>query len=434
MTIKELAAFRNQIMEYYEIKANLEMLEKERPIVNIGRNPDYEDLKEALEKYEKQKENFDKLCKEYDYDGLKEKCTVKYVFPDVPQNEESLLQSFLDDITVTNYTSKEYVKEALDLIDALAKESGFCDRTLEEDILININRAVAMYNYPDEGWDLSQGRFASEEYASIYECLLKITNTDTKNNITELQQILEQHGMGKEAQQVSLLLEQIQAMQQNYNIVFQELKAVRNQLDQLQNMPQIGTPSAIVNQMAAFEGSVQNQYKQFQDMRKQMNAKAGTLIQKFKEIGIKALSNVCKFLGIKENLIKMRDAARSNAAEAKSIIEKVDSIGNEVKKTGVHLRNIGRAAAGKELIDPEAKEQLKIFRSLKSHYEKNLNIFEKRTERLNASIEKVDKLEKAADRVSVRDKLANNRKSVEAKDASASKIEKEKPHHLDAVL
>lgn len=65
---------------------------------------------------------------------------------------------------------------------------------------------------------------------------------------------------------------------------------------------------------------------------------------------------------------------------------------------------------------------------------KNLNIFEKRTEKLDASIEKVDKLEKAADRVSVRDKLANNRKSVEAKDASASKIEKEKPHHVDAVL
>lgn len=432
MTIKELAAFRNQIMEYYEIKANLEMLEKERPIVNIGRNPDYEDLKEALEKYEKQKENFDKLCKEYDYDGLKEKCTVKYVFPDVPQNEESLLQSFLDNITVTNYTSEEYVKEVLDLIDALAKEPDFCDRTLTEDDAFHIGHAV----FCDRDID---PYFEEVGLLSIYESLLnknkEITPVvEAENNITELQQILEQHDMGKEAQQVSLLLEQIQAMQQNYNIVFQGLKAVRNQLDQLQNMPQIGTPSAIVNQMAAFEGSVQNQYKQFQDMRKQMNAKAGTLIQKFKEIGVKALSNVCKFLGIKENLIKMRDAARSNAAEAKSIIEKVDSIGNEVKKTGVHLRNIGRAAAGKELIDPAAKEQLKIFRSLKSHYEKNLNIFEKRTEKLNASIEKVDKLEKAADRVSVRDKLANNRKSVEAKDASASKIENEKPHHLDAVL
>lgn len=90
MTIKELTAFRNQIMDYYENKTNLEMLEKERPIIKVSRNPDYEDLKEAL-----------------------------------------------------------------DSIDALAKESGFCDRILEEDILINIDRAVGMYNYPDD-WDLSQ--------------------------------------------------------------------------------------------------------------------------------------------------------------------------------------------------------------------------------------------------------------------------------------
>lgn len=252
-------------------------------------------------------------------------------------------------------------------------------------------------------------------------------NVQTGNNISELQKILEQYGMGKEAQQISLLLEQMQAMQQNYNTVFQELKTVRNQLDQLQNTSQPETQSAIVNQLAAFEGSVQNQYKKLQDVGRQVNEKAGTLIQRFKEIGIKALNNICQFLGIKENLIKMRDIAQSNAAETKRAIEKIDSIGNEVKKAGVHFRNIGRAVTGRELIDPSSREQLKIFKNLKAHYGKNLDAFEKRTEKLNASIEKFDKLEKAADKASVRAKLASNKKAVEANDASEPKIEKERP-------
>ena len=442
MTLKELVTYRRRIIEYYENKADLRMLEDERPRIEISSEPSYEDLKNALEEYEKQKEKFDKLCSEYHYDELKEKTNVKYAFPDIPQEEKSLLD-FLD--RITSWDEESSVIHILNIAEALAENSKFGDRILNDETLENIKEAL-YYNGYNYGYDFGEIKknprlLEIHEISTIYNEYLMIKENkevgpSIENNFTELKQILGQHGMEKEAQQVSLLLEQMAEMQKNYNAVFQELKIVRNQLDQQQGMQQNPEKqSVIVNQLSAFENGVQKQYQQFQTMGKQISEKAGILVQKFKEVGIKALNNVCEFLGIKESLVKLKDMAQSNAVEMQNSIDKIDKIGFEVKSAVTHAKNAGRAIVGKEMIDSSTVEQFKIFEKLKVPYQQKKEKFDVQVEKLSNAIEKFENLEQTTAKLSVREKLRNNQALIAEKATGAEpKPEREKPLQQDISL
>ncbi len=256
-----------------------------------------------------------------------------------------------------------------------------------------------------------------------------------QENIKQLIQILYSQNQETEAAQMSELLLQMQEMSKNYYAVFQELQDVKAELNQLRNTPKIeAKESKVVNYLVSYEEKIQDRYEQMQTMCEKVNEKAGGIIQKFKDIGIKALNNVCSFLGIKETLIKMRDAERSNAEDTRRCINKIDSIGNEIKNAAVHIKNIGRAIAGKDVVDPASKEQAQIFQKLKAHYEKNLETHVKRADKLDAAIEKVAKLEQAADKVSLKQKLEKNKADIAAKEATEPKQEKEKPLQADLSL
>lgn len=436
MTLKELAASREKIIDYYK---NIEA--------------------EKRENYYKNRESGFVLG-EPDI-----KPDIKNIFSDLIQEEEVLLQNLFNFLPSIYYSTEGSINKILDL----AENPKFCDRTItEDDTLKHIRNAVLATRMNEfEYAQLEDNLVHSQEYkkySEIYETFFKdelkgLTpyiefeatwgqaskfenllekmgikyeyHIEDENSVTDLQKTLYQYGMEKEAQQVSLLLEQISEVQKNYSEVFQELETVRNQFNQLQGMLQKTTQGNLVNQLAAFENDVQKQYQQIQLMGKQMNEKADICIQKVKEVGIKALNNVCTFLGIKETLVKMSDMTQSNAAKAKRIIEKIDIIENEFKNAGVHIQNIGRAIAGKEALNSVSEKQSKIFQGLKKHCQRNLDIFEKRAEKLNIAIKKIIDLEQVSGRVSIREKLEENKSVIAAKEALKPIQEKEKPLQTD---
>lgn len=224
-----------------------------------------------------------------------------------------------------------------------------------------------------------------------------------QENIKQLIQILNSQKQETEAAQMSELLLQMQEMSKNYHAVFQELQDMKAELNQFKE-------SKVAVYLVSCEGKIQDRYEQMQATCEKVNEKAGGIIRKFKDIGTKALDNVCSFLKVKETLISMRDAERSNAKDIIKCISKIDSVGNEIKHAAIHIKNTGRAIAGKDIVDPESKEQAKIFQKLKAHYENKLETCADRVEKLNIAIEKVVKLEHAADKVSVKQKLEEKKR------------------------
>lgn len=257
------------------------------------------------------------------------------------------------------------------------------------------------------------------------------------NNVIELQKILLAVNKLREEQQINMLVEQMQEMANNYSAVLQELTAVKEQLNELQ--PLDNSQKGILSKMAEeVDTKVTNQYQNLQSAGKDLNEKAKSVVQKFKDARVTALNNVCEFLGIKEKLITMRDNAQSNAMTMQNSIEKIGKIESEVSAAKFHAKNAVKAVLGKETADlPETKKS-KFFERLKAPYVRLQEKYSVRVEKLNKVIGKFDSLEKSAQGIkegkrSLTEKLADNKKIVESRNTDNRDIshEKSEKQHSD---
>ncbi len=253
-----------------------------------------------------------------------------------------------------------------------------------------------------------------------------LLNSKQSKNINELLNILSNCQKNQDAELITMLLNQMQQMNENFNAVVKELNTVKEELRQHNTHQPVEKQSVIVDTIAEFENKVQDQYQQLESMKNKLSDKSASLVQNFKEVGTKALNKVCEFLGIKESLIKLKDMAQSNAVEMQNSIDKIEKIGFEVKSAATHMKNAGRAIAGKDLADSADTKQFKIFEKLKGFYQQKEEKFTNQVEKLDKAIEKFEGLERAADKVSVKEKLANNKAAIEARESSEPKPVKEK--------
>ena len=261
----------------------------------------------------------------------------------------------------------------------------------------------------------------------------ELVNTQETNNVMELLNILNMCNKAKEQLQISMLLEQMQEMEKNYASVLQELTEVKVKLNsiQLNNLSQTPTKAADVVQLSDdVSHDITEKHHNLQNIRQNLNAGAKQVVQKFKDVGITALNNVCGFLGIKEKLIQLRDDARSNEMKMKTSIEKIEKIESELGATILHAKNVGRAIAGKEALTETSEKKNKFFDMLKKPYMKHQAKYAKQCGKLNRAIEKFDSLEKAAgnikNRNSVKNKLSDNKKIVESQNAKKNDMQHEK--------
>lgn len=263
-------------------------------------------------------------------------------------------------------------------------------------------------------------------------------------NVKELMQILTVYNKLMEKQQINLLMEQMKEMQKNYTATQKELASVKKQLNkvQLKNLSQEVAKPPEQNSLLQITNEAEDKLAKQHDVLKKtgenMNKRARQIVEKFKNIGIIALNNVCEFLGIKEKLIALRDCARSNEMTMKSSVEKIEKVESEFGTAKFHAKNAIRVLAGKETLQADIEKKSKFFETLKKLYMKRQEKYAQRCEKLDKAIGKFDSLEKAADAVKVKnrnsviDKLSDNKKILDVKAAEqkdALQQEKSEKHH-----
>ncbi len=252
-----------------------------------------------------------------------------------------------------------------------------------------------------------------------------IANEGRNAGIEELLRMLQIANMLHERQQIDLLMNYMAESEKNYAAIMQELNEIKSQMKELLDRP-VNEPAASENKKV-FSGLVEQagntvevQKQKLENIRQDLNTKAEQIIQNFKNMGTKALNNVCSFLGIQEKLIEMRDHARSAEMDMKNAVEKLDGIENELSTAAAHVRTAGRIVSNKEqsLSGDPGKEAMEnkgsvLFRMLRNHYQKRQNTYTKRAERLNGAIEDFRALEQKA---SVIKKLSENREKIAVND------------------
>ncbi|MDE6454666.1 MAG: hypothetical protein K2L38_01860 [Dysosmobacter sp.] len=157
--------------------------------------------------------------------------------------------------------------------------------------------------------------------------------------------LLEENGRQGQAQDLSQLLFYMDGMSRQFDAVFQELQEVKAQLAQ-EKQP------AVQKIMQGVVTNLENKVEWARDMlaglRERITDCARNAAENFKEAGVSALDKAVSAMGVKNRLESLQEHISGVISDTKRSIEKVESIGHELRSVGGHLKNAGRAMTGKE--------------------------------------------------------------------------------------
>lgn len=242
--------------------------------------------------------------------------------------------------------------------------------------------------------------------------------------VEELLKILLDVNMEQNRQTVSLLMNYMNDIEENFFAVLEELDTVKEQLAHVQNTPQT---KEVRNFLTDLSGQLQEKAaflrEQLQEMQANLNSKAVQLVQNFKEHGVSALNHVCEFLGVKEKLTQLHDSFVRTAQDMQDSMNKIDRVSQELRETATHARNAGRALSGKEALEAPQQKETGFFHHMKRPYKSMQNFCLSKADKLEKDIAKLVLLEQMDGRTS----RENNKK------VSAEKYVKEKPAIMDKL-
>lgn len=275
---------------------------------------------------------------------------------------------------------------------------------------------------------------------------IAVAGKSRMNDVEELMKILTVANMLHEQQQISLLMNHIAEAEKNHAAVMQELADIKEQLNDLLDRSEKNAPGMSENKKffsrltQQADKTLEGQGQKIESIKQDLGQKAKQAVQNFKNAGIKALNNVCSFLGIQDKLIAMRDHARSAEMDMKIAIEKIDALEKELSGAASHLGNAGRIVSGREKNISENPTQDQgnnkgpaLLRILRKHFQKRQDVYAKRAEKLSGAIETCRALEQKA---SVLGKLSENKEKVAAndKDQDGSRSALDSEHKRDDMI
>ena len=229
--------------------------------------------------------------------------------------------------------------------------------------------------------------------------------------------LLNENGREGQAQDLSQLMWYMDGMSRQFNAVLQELQAVKQQLAQAQASPQKSALSRMVNTL---EDKVQQIRTCLDNLREKIVKCAVSAVQGFKQMGVAALDKAVSVLGVKKALMNLQNDIGNTAADMKKSIEKVERLGRELRSVGGHLKNIGRAMAGKDVQAVDGGREGRFQAVLLTPMRVTYQMLTRMNNATLAAIGKVERLEQTAE--NVRETRAAKRPSVR-KDLESKKVE-----------
>jgi len=167
-----------------------------------------------------------------------------------------------------------------------------------------------------------------------------------QETVTELLRLMEGNGRDLQAKELVCLISALDSMEQQYSAVLEELRGVKRQLEQVPERRAEQDRTLLVLQAA--QEKVGQARDQLAAVKEKIISWAKTTVEDFKRLGVSALDTAISALGIKKLLETMQDKVCGAMESMETSVKRVEAMGQELRNAGTHLKNAGRAAAGKE--------------------------------------------------------------------------------------
>lgn len=196
------------------------------------------------------------------------------------------------------------------------------------------------------------------------------------------------------------MLGQIAGMEKQLAAAVEELAAMRGELAeaQKQNHP---VKTAMQKAVIVMQGQVLELRDKLAELKQTVIDGCKSAVAAFKENGISALDNVARFFKVKPVLETMRDNLHEYIQQDDKAIAKIETASNEYHEAGRHLKNFVRAVRGQEPV-AEPKGPGAVARTLAAPFRREKNLFTSMKSRTEGALKRLEHLEQAAQRPSIR--------------------------------
>lgn len=171
--------------------------------------------------------------------------------------------------------------------------------------------------------------------------------------IIELLSVLEQNSLSKQKEEVQALVGYIDGMEEKLAQMMEEMKAMRLEVEKLHDK---GIRARCAQLVGTAEGKIRQGKAMLSTARTNFVSAAGRMLGTFQEKGRAALRHAVQALRIPAVLSRM-ERGFSHASQAmEQCAGKLDMIREELHQAGGHMKNAGRALAGKEALEAQELE------------------------------------------------------------------------------
>ena len=212
-------------------------------------------------------------------------------------------------------------------------------------------------------------------------------------NIREFLAILEASGAGR--LEFISMMSHISAMERQLDEAARELTAMRKEIAGLRTENDYPIRTALIKAEGHLEHGVAEARARLDEIKVAVLECVKKALSAIKEQGIGGLNKTMDFLGVRKKLAGIRDHVDKNIGAADRAIAKIETVSAEYHETGRHLRNIGRALTGKEILG-EAKPMGNIAKAARLPFKGARTALSGVSKSAVAAIGKLDHLEKAA--------------------------------------
>lgn len=166
-------------------------------------------------------------------------------------------------------------------------------------------------------------------------------------NTQILLRLMQENDMPEQAQELRELLDYVAGMERQCGEILEELRQVKDQLSKLENKRRPAA-AAFAGASQRIEAGVEGAKERLQQFRQGIEDRARTIVEDFRRAGASALRRAAEVLGVRKLLCGVQEDLGRAAGSTKRAVERLESVGDELRTASGHLHNAGRAAAGQE--------------------------------------------------------------------------------------
>jgi predicted nucleic acid-binding Zn-ribbon protein len=225
----------------------------------------------------------------------------------------------------------------------------------------------------------------------------------------------------------------INSVERQLDKAVNELQSMRRELSAMRDERTHPLRTTLQNAVHTLETKIAATRERLDTLKTAIIDGCKNAVSAFKQHGISALSNISRFFRIKPALQALKNNIDNSINSSQKSIAKIETVSAEVHKSSRHIKNIGRALTGKEIVQ-EIKPNGKLAKLIEAPFKAELACFKNAAKDINKALAALEHLEKSApkrEKSSILNNVATFKAQIKQNKKDAPAVKKQKNLNAD---